>query len=113
MANTRKTQTTSNAPGMVPTEFEDADGKTWTLPPLDPEAGNKVAGKIARDAIMAPDDGAAQARLGLATVEAALGADSPELAALYSLPLGAMMDVIQRWLAEAGADAGKSGRSSD
>lgn len=113
MSNTRKAKPAdpiaSNLPGEVPTEFEDANGKTWTLPPLDPEAGNKVAGQIARDAIMQPDNEIVQVRLALATVEAALGDDSPELKALYSLNTGDMMTVVQRWLGDAGADAGKSG----
>lgn len=74
-------------------------GKTYTLPPVTEEAATSVPGEITHAAIMAPNDGATQARLAFATLDACKPSEKAK-AALLSLPTGEMMEVLMTWMGE-------------
>lgn len=70
--------------------------KTFTLPSAR-DATRKVKGRLMRDAAMNRDDGMAQMRLGIATLEAS-GAPPEAIDALYELDSDAMTDILGAWL---------------
>lgn len=76
-------------------EFE-ADGKTYTLPTAD-KFGGKVPGAVTADAIMYPDDNAAQLRLALHLLSAVEGYDDT-VAMVRSLPSERMFGIVGEWM---------------
>ena len=74
-------------------------GKRYVLPRVTPEMAGMVPGEITYAAVMAPDDAAAQARLGLANLEVC-GATPAAKKALLSLTTVEMMEIVGEWLGE-------------
>lgn len=89
-------------PKKAPFKFK-ADGKMHTLP--DPgEASSKVPGGVTQDAIMYPDDTAAQLRLAYFVLEGSKA--KPEaLAALRALPTDEMLEVMGAWMGGSSASS--------
>lgn len=107
----KKTRTLADGAGLTPFQFEH-DGTIYELPVADGEAAGQLAGQMVRDAVMNPDDEAAQLRLAIATVEASVN-NPTTLKALYSKPWGEVGAILSRWMQASGADAGKSAASSN
>lgn len=72
--------------------------KSFTLP-LAGKGAEKIPGGLTMDAIMAPDDGTTQLRLGFATLQAA-GPSDAALAAFRSLSTEDMLKVLGEWMGE-------------
>lgn len=76
--------------------FTGDDGKKHTLP-FASEGAENIPGKLTRDAIMDPDDDAAQLRLGFAMLEAC-GAPQEAIDAVYAKPTTGMLEVLGAWM---------------
>ena len=74
-------------------------GKRYRLPKVNEKAATSIPGSITMDAVMEPDNDAAQLRLAFATLTAC--EPSPEvMAAFRSLPTKEMIELVGRWLGE-------------
>ena len=96
--------------GLTPFQFEH-EGTVYELPRLDPDQAHQASGKLVRDALMNPEDTAAQLRLTIATLEAAVTSPAT-LEALYAKPWEQVGEIVNAWLSAQGADPGKSVPSS-
>lgn len=76
--------------------FTSEGGKRFTLP-LASAGAEQIPGKVTRDAVMNPDDEAAQLRLGFAMLEAC-GASQDALDAVYEKPTPAMLELLGAWM---------------
>lgn len=76
--------------------FTNENGKRFTLP-LASAGAEKIPGRVTRDAVMNPDDEAAQLRLGFAMLEES-GASQEAVDAVYEKSTPAMLDLLGAWM---------------
>lgn len=78
--------------------------KTYKLPALSENAADNIPGEITYDAVMEPDNDAAQLRLAFASLEAAKPTEAA-MKALKTLPTTQMLTVVGEWMGKAGGSS--------
>lgn len=74
-------------------------GKSYRLPRVDEKAALAIPGDVSFQAVMNPDDEAAQLRLAFATLIACKPSDAA-MSALRSLSTGEMLEHVNAWMGE-------------
>ena len=76
------------------------DGETYVLPKVTEKAAGAVPSWIMEDALLDPDDQAAQARLFVATLRAVEGVADDSAEVLRTMPFAEKIELGRRWMGE-------------
>lgn len=79
--------------------FKGQDGKSYTLPKVSEDVASGIPGEITYAAVMEPNNGMAQMRLALATLEACKPTPAA-MKALKAFPTAAMLEIVGEWMGE-------------
>lgn len=102
---TEPKQPTDHKAKPAPYKFEDAAGKSHTLP-FASKGAEKLTGRDTRDALMNGDVG--QLKLGFVMLEAC-GAKPEAIDALYDLPNTKCLEILGEWMTHGDGDGASLG----